>query len=130
MVVNRMAPRHFENTFAGTELTYVPPRYNEHIVMRSAELRLETVGRRARVFEVKHLGYFNETGPNIKLVKIDPGARTQAGVAPCQQVRYVFDGEVVVQRRELYGRGFVHVFSRASFLLRGTSSRARAPLYS
>jgi hypothetical protein len=43
---------------------------------------------------IKHLGYFSEVGPNIKLLKIDAGARTAVGFAPCQQVRYVLDGEI------------------------------------
>jgi len=43
---------------------------------------------------VKHLGYFNEVGPNIKILRMEPGASTNPGSAPCQQVRYIVEGEV------------------------------------
>ena len=76
---------------------------------------------------VKHLGYFNETGPNIKLVKIDPGARTQAGVAPCQQVRYVFDGEVSYND-ESYGAVSCMYFP-AHVPYQSTASRTGATLF-
>jgi hypothetical protein len=43
---------------------------------------------------VKHLGYFNETGPNIKMVRMEKGAQTPAGHENFQQVRLVLEGEV------------------------------------
>ena len=49
---------------------------------------------------VKHLGYFNEVGPNIKMVRIDAGASTQPGTAPCQQVRYVIEGEITFEGQD------------------------------
>jgi hypothetical protein len=44
--------------------------------------------------EVRHLGYFNERGPNIKIVKMDRGAETPAGKAGFLQVRYLLEGEI------------------------------------
>jgi hypothetical protein len=83
----------FREHVRGHELTYAPPRYREHIVMRTENYAWKPLENAPGVW-VKHLGYFNEVGPNIKLVKIDAGASTHAGVAPCQQVRYVLDGEI------------------------------------
>jgi hypothetical protein len=82
-----------EEHLLGHPLAYAPPRYTENIVMRSENYSWVPLKDVPGVF-VKHLGYFNEVGPNIKLVKIDAGARTLAGAAPCQQVRCVLDGEI------------------------------------
>jgi hypothetical protein len=43
---------------------------------------------------VKHLGYFNERGPNIKLMRMEGGAVTPPGKVNFQQVRLVLEGEV------------------------------------
>jgi hypothetical protein len=43
---------------------------------------------------VKHLGYFNERGPNIKLMRMESGAETPQGKVDFQQVRLVLEGEV------------------------------------
>jgi hypothetical protein len=43
---------------------------------------------------VKHLGYFNERGPNIKLMRMEKGAETPQGEVNFQQVRLVLEGEV------------------------------------
>jgi hypothetical protein len=80
----------------GDELKYPPPRYSDIVVMRSYNYPWRTLNGISGV-SVKHLGYFNEVGPNIKLVKIEPGARTQPGTAPCQQVRYIIEGEAIYE---------------------------------
>jgi hypothetical protein len=80
----------------GQPISYPKARYDEYVVMHSNEypwVPLDGVSGVA----VKHLGYFNELGPNIKLVKLDAGASTQPGSAPCQQIRYVVDGEIDFQ---------------------------------
>ena len=46
---------------------------------------------------VKHLGYFNERGPNIKIVKMDPNSKTPSGNVPFLQVRYVLEGEITYE---------------------------------
>jgi len=116
----------FREYLRGKELTYAPPRYNEHIVMRSENYTWKPLEGAPGVW-VKHLGYFNETGPNIKLVKIDAGASTQAGVAPCQQVRYVFDG-AVSYKGESYGSVSCMYFP-AHVPYSGTASRTGATLF-
>lgn len=77
----------------GRKVEYPKPRYSDYIVMHTKNYSWAPVQDVPGVF-VKHLGYFNETGPNIKLVRIEPGARTPEGVASCQQVRAIVDGEV------------------------------------
>jgi len=43
---------------------------------------------------VKHLAYFNECGPCVSLLHLDPGASIPSGKAECLDIRVVFDGEV------------------------------------
>ena len=49
---------------------------------------------------MKHLGYFNEAGPNIKLVGIDAGASTPAGKAGCEQIRLLIEGDISYDGKE------------------------------
>jgi hypothetical protein len=77
----------------GKKLEYPSPRYPELIAMHSDSYFWEALPEASGIF-VKHLGFFNEVGPNIKMLKIEPGAATQPGVAPCQQVRYLLAGSI------------------------------------
>jgi len=77
----------------GKTVEYPMPRYDDYVVMHSTQYAWKPLDGAPGV-SVKHLGYFNERGPNIKLVRIDAGASTPAGTAPCQQVRYVIEGEI------------------------------------
>ena len=80
----------------GKEFSYPSPRYDNYVAMHTSNYVWEPLDG-VRGAAVKHLGYFNEIGPNVKLVKIDPGAETPAGKAPCQQVRMVLEGEVTYE---------------------------------
>jgi mannose-6-phosphate isomerase-like protein (cupin superfamily) len=80
----------------GDELKYPPPRYSDIVVMHSGNHSWQPL-KGAPGVSVKHLGYFNEVGPNIKLVKIEPGASTQPGAVSCQQVRYIIEGEAIYE---------------------------------
>ncbi|MGH7846435.1 MAG: hypothetical protein ACREQW_14860 [Candidatus Binatia bacterium] len=80
----------------GVKLEYPKPRYDEYVVMHSEQYVWQALERVPGVL-VKHLGYFNECGPNVKMIQVDAGASTPAGTAPCQQVRYVVEGEVTFQ---------------------------------
>jgi hypothetical protein len=80
----------------GAKIEYPKPRYDEYVVMHSEQYRWRTLEGVPGV-RVKHLGYFNECGPNVKMIQIDAGSSTPAGIAPCQQVRYVIEGEITFQ---------------------------------
>ena len=43
---------------------------------------------------VKHLGYFNECGPNVNLLRVEPGASIPAGNVGWLEMRLVVEGEV------------------------------------
>ncbi len=77
----------------GEELSYPAPRYKDYVVMNAENYDWRPLKNTSGVF-VKHLGYFNEVGPNIKILRMDPGASTNPGISSCQQVRFVVEGDV------------------------------------
>ena len=77
----------------GSKLNYPEPRYRSYIIMRHANYSWVPLEGAPGV-SVKHLGYFNESGPNIKLVRMESGAETPRGQVDFQQVRLVLEGEV------------------------------------
>jgi hypothetical protein len=82
----------------GHDLRYPEPRYDDIVGMHAANYRWLPLPQ-APGASVKHLGYFNEAGPNIKLLQLERGAETPAGNAPCQQLRFVVEGEVAYEGR-------------------------------
>ena len=77
----------------GRKIEYPKSRYNTYVVMHTPEYNYEPLENVPGV-QVKHLGYFNEVGPNIKLVNIDAGANTPAGKAECEQIRLLIEGDI------------------------------------
>jgi hypothetical protein len=77
----------------GHKIEYPKARYNTYVVMHSQEYNYEPIEKVPGV-QVKHLGYFNEIGPNIKVVGIDAGASTPGGKAEFEQVRLLIDGDI------------------------------------
>ena len=80
----------------GDKLKYPQPRYRNYIIMRHANYSWVPLEQTKGV-QVKHLGYFNERGPNLKLVRMEPGAETPGATVPFQQVRLVLEGEVTYE---------------------------------
>lgn len=74
------------------------PEYPDPLV-RSATI-FNTVAREWRPVEdrpgisVKHVAYLSEVGPNIKLVRIDPGAELAGSSTNWDEVRFVVEGSV------------------------------------
>jgi hypothetical protein len=77
----------------GSKLKYPEPRYRNYIIMRHSNYSWVPLEGAPGV-SVKHLGYFNERGPNIKLMRMEKGAETPQGEVNFQQVRLVLEGEV------------------------------------
>jgi hypothetical protein len=76
----------------GRKIEYASPRFDDpvHVLSQSFPwLPSATPG-----VTTKHLGYFNESGPNVHLVHLDPGARTAKGSVECAQIRFVVEGEL------------------------------------
>jgi hypothetical protein len=81
----------------GEKPVYPEPRYNHFIAMHSDAFPWCPYGNGVEGVWVRHLAYFNEIGPNIKMLKIDPGAATPAAEAVCEQVRLLVDGEATYE---------------------------------
>jgi hypothetical protein len=77
----------------GKRLKYPKPRYQNYVIMRHANFSWLPLDGLNGV-DVKHLGYFNERGPNLKLVRMNRGAETPGATVPFMQVRLVLEGEV------------------------------------
>ena len=77
----------------GRQLTYAPARYDGQVLMRGSTFpAIDIEG--APGARIKHLGYYNEVGPNIKIVQLDAGAVLPAAVSRSQQVWDVISGEI------------------------------------
>ena len=109
----------------GQEFKYPSPRYENYVAMHTANYTWEPLDG-VRGVTVKHLGYFNEIGPNVKLVKIDAGAATPEGTAQCQQVRIVLEGDVTYQGETYNSISCMYFPARTPYL--ATSSRGGATL--
>jgi hypothetical protein len=110
----------------GHEIDYPEPRYNTYVVMHTERYQFEPLEKVPGVW-VKHLGYFNEIGPNIKLVKIDAGAYTPEGLAPCQQVRLLLEGDISYNGAEYKAVSCMYLPAHVSYAR--TASRTGATLF-
>jgi len=77
----------------GGKVQYPEARYHDYVIMRQGKFPWVPLDDVAGV-KVRHLGFFNERGPNIKIVKMDPKSETPAGKASFLQVRYILEGEI------------------------------------
>jgi quercetin dioxygenase-like cupin family protein len=77
---------------AGRPIEYAPPRYEAPIYVYSQVFPLQSTGRDG--VGVKHLGYFNECGPNVSLLHLQPGASVPGSSVSWLEMRIVIEGEV------------------------------------
>ena len=75
----------------------------------------------------KHLAYFNECGPNVSLLHLEPGASTEKGALGCYQVRWVIEGEVFVVSPQYLPHGVVkaELYDQLRDFLRASGSSWR-----
>lgn len=78
----------------GAPVQYPAPRIDRPVAMRTASYQWEPLPGVPGA-SVKHLAFFNEQGPNLKLLKLETGASTPAGTYPWQEIRFVIEGSVV-----------------------------------
>jgi hypothetical protein len=77
---------------AGRPIEYAPPRYEEPVYVYSKVFPWRASGRDG--VSIKHLGYFNECGPNVSLWHLEPRASTPAGNVGWLEMRLIIEGEV------------------------------------
>lgn len=77
---------------AGRPIEYAPPRYEDPIYIYSQAFPWRPTGRDG--VTIKHLGYFNECGPKIDLLHLEPGASMPRGNGDWLEMRLVIEGDV------------------------------------
>jgi hypothetical protein len=77
--------------------------------------------------QVKHLGYFNEIGPNIKMVEMDAGVSTPAGRAECEQIRLLIEGDISYRGKDYQAVSCMYFPANVPYA--ATSSKKGATLF-
>lgn len=98
----------------GKPVEYPPTRYDDIIVVHSNEFPWVKSPAHDGVM-VRRLGTFNETGPEVKMLKLAPGAELPAAAIPYQQARFIVDGGVVHSGLEYPAISFAYIPPDAEF---------------
>jgi len=75
----------------GTKIVYPAARYSSPVLLRSSAFAWVPTADDPGV-SVKSLARFNETGPTISMIRIEPGRRVPGGQSDCHQLSTVFSG--------------------------------------
>ncbi|MBM3522168.1 MAG: hypothetical protein FJX57_04360 [Alphaproteobacteria bacterium] len=90
---NRDAYEAILEKLTGKPIVYPQPRLTSYVVMRSSAYPW-VAHRSVPGLSVKHLGYFYETGPNIKLVSLKAGASIPAGTPVGHRAVFLTKGAI------------------------------------
>jgi hypothetical protein len=135
---NRDAYEAILEKLTGKPIVYPQPRLTSYVVMRSAAYPWIAHERHHGV-SLKHLGYFFETGPNIKLVSLAPGASLPAATPKGHRAVFLTSGAITFAGQSYpstsyfmlpSGEGhqaFVAGVEGATFLLIGWSKNEHVP---
>ena len=103
---NRDSYEALHEFITGSPPEYPKPRQLSYSVVRAPNIPWKPTSL-PRV-EAKHLGYFTESGPNVKLVRMSAGAVTKPGRVPYQQARFVISGSIGYENDEFPGLSFAY----------------------
>lgn len=78
--------------YTGAPIVYGEPRYQHPLHVRGATFSWHPA--EADGVEIKHLAYFNEYGPNVKLLKLAAGAALPARISTCEAVLSLVRGSL------------------------------------
>jgi hypothetical protein len=92
----------------GAPLTYSPKRFADQVTVRTPNFPAVAIDGAPGV-TIKHLGYFNDRGPNVKLLQFEAGAELPASIAQSQQVWDVVEGSIEYQGAEFPRRSLLYV---------------------
>jgi len=92
----------------GKPVEYPPARYDDYIVVHSNEFPWLKSSVDDGVM-VRHLGTFNEIGPDVKMLKLAAGAELPPAAIPYQQARFILDGGVAQSGEEYPGISFAYI---------------------
>ena len=76
----------------GHPMVYPPARYDEQVWMNTEHYSWEPSGLPG--VAVKRLAFFNDRGPAVQLIRLEPGATTPHGRTSATMIRQVYEGEV------------------------------------
>ena len=76
----------------GRPIEYPPARYGEQVWINTENFSWEPSG--VAGVAVKHLGFFNDRGPAVQLLRLEPGASMPAGTTGSVMIRQIYQGEV------------------------------------
>jgi hypothetical protein len=95
---NRDAYEAILEKVTGEPVVYPQPRLTSYVVMRSSAY--PWIAHRSEPgVSVKHLGYFFETGPNIKLVSLKAGSTLPAAKPAGHRAVFLTEGEVIFDNK-------------------------------
>jgi signal peptidase I len=92
----------------GRNVTYAEPRYGDVVVLRSNAFKSHPVAHGVNV-GVKHLGFLNETGPNVKVLDFGPNSTLEAGKAQAQQIWTSFEGDFTYEGKDYPVRSILYL---------------------
>jgi hypothetical protein len=92
----------------GKPVEYPPARYDDYIVVHSNEFPWLKSSVDDGIM-VRHLGTFNEIGPDVKMLKLAAGADLPPAAIPYQQARFILDGGVAQSGEEYPGISFAYI---------------------
>jgi hypothetical protein len=75
----------------GRSIEYPPPRFNEQVWMNTENFPWQPSA--VPGVTVKRLGFFNNSGPALQLLRLEPGAATLAGKTGSMMIRWIYEGE-------------------------------------
>ena len=77
---------------AGRPIEYAPPRYEDPIYIYTQAFKWQPTEYPG--VTIKHLGYFNECGPNVSLLHVDPKASVPLQSVNFLDIRVIVEGEI------------------------------------
>lgn len=75
----------------GKDAEYPPPAYGEQVWMNTTNV--PWMESQIPGVSTKRIAYFNQRGPAIQMIRLEPGASIPAGKTGAFMIRYVFEGE-------------------------------------
>ena len=98
----------------GKPIEYPAARYEQYVVVHSNEFPWVGSAVNEGVM-VRHLGTFNEVGPDVKMLNLAAGAELPAAAIPYQQARFIVDGAVEFSGEEYPAISFAFIPPDAQF---------------
>jgi len=84
--------------WAGEKLVYPKARWDDQVWLNTELFSWQPSG--VPGVSIKRLAYFDDRGPALALLHLEPGSSTPAGKTGCVMMRYVYDGDAIYAGQE------------------------------